>query len=667
MKAFANTTTARRSLTIRAAGIGLAAVMPLAVLMPVAVADEPDSRAIAQASTDQDAAPAGQIPLTGSVSLHDPTLFADDDTYYVSATNGPIRSAPSLEGPWTNLGSVPRADWTSSLPGLSGGLWAPHVQRIDDTFYFYYSTSDFGTNSSAIGLKTTRTPGDPSSYVDHGAPIVTSGEPDPDHATHNAIDPAIWPDENGDWWLVWGSHFDGIMIQQLGEDMASLVGERYMVAHRSSETFPILDPGCPFPEPACANFNRIEGPSIFERDGYFYLMAAWDWCCRPNGNDNTYKIIIGRSENIFGPYVDKNGVDLAEGGGSIILNSRAAASDVTPSGLYRAPGGPDIFVEDDVYHLIYHAYRPQNTLGIWPMSWHDGWPYLNQPDGGAYDLADREYVRLVNQDGIITDPDSLQNPVASDRCLTATAEGSETSVIQTTCDTSLGQVWEMLMGDDGFWRFRNMGGPDGEAICLTMADDSGAIGTDVVVTGCDASADLQHWYLDDAGHGFHRPVVKDANLALEVENTCEPAASYNCDGVVGTNVVGGVRRDGDHTAGNLTQAAKWPPQQWQLSRVEMTADLLLAAFDGFVADGGVVGSGPGGSPERRVAVLRHMLAEAAAQIEAGDDDAALAQLSDAQRRIHVSGSVHPSHLVSGADAARLHGLIEQLKDGLNRN
>jgi Glycosyl hydrolases family 43/Ricin-type beta-trefoil lectin domain len=540
----------RRWRSARAVALAAAALMPLAVLTQTAAADEPAEE------------PQGQIPLTGSVDVHDPTVFKDDDTYYMSATNGPIRSAPSLGGPWTNLGSVPRAGWTSSHPGLSGGLWAPHVQRIDDTFYFYYATSSFGTNNSAIGLKTTQTPGNPASYVDHGAPIITSGAANPDHETHNAIDPAIWPDENGDWWIVWGSHFDGIMIQQLGEDMTSVVGERYLVAHRSSDVFPVEDPGCPFPLPTCPNFNRIEVPSIFAKDGYFYLMAAWDWCCRANGNDNTYKVIIGRSERIHGPYLDKNGVDLAEGGGSIILNSRVAQPGVTPTGLYRTAGAPDVLVEDGVYYLTYHSYRPQNTLGIRPMNWHDGWPYFNEPGGGPYDLQDGEYYRLVNQDGIISNPNSLQNPVASDRCLTA----SGGSVIQEQCDEeSVSQIWEMRMASDGFWRFRSMAETGGH--CLAMADDSGEIGTDVVVVPCDGAAGLQHWYLDDTGHGFHRAVVKGANLALEVENVCEPAASYNCDGVIGANVVGGVRRDGEHTAGNLTQAAKWPPQQWQLSRV----------------------------------------------------------------------------------------------------
>ncbi|WP_129667637.1 family 43 glycosylhydrolase [Phytoactinopolyspora endophytica] len=637
-----------------------AALLPVAFLTQTATAYESAEQTEQAVPAEQTGEPRGQIPLTGSVGVHDPTLFADDDAYYVADTGGSIRSAPRLEGPWTNLGNVPRADWTSSLPGLSGGLWAPHVQRIDDTFYYYYATSAFGTNNSAVGLKTTRNPADPSSYVDNGAPVVASGAADPEHATHNAIDPAIWPDENGDWWLVWGSHFDGIMVQRLADDMASVVGERRLIAHRASEDFPIDEPGCPYPEPACPNFNRIEGPSIFERDGYFYLMAAWDWCCRPNGNDNTYKIVVGRSENIFGPYLDKNGVDLAEGGGSIMLNSRVAAPDVTPGGLYRAPGGPDVFVEDGTYNLVYHAYRPQSTLGIRPMNWHDGWPYFDEPGGGPYDLDDRAYYRLVNQDGTLADPDSLQNPVASDRCLTAAGEDGGLDAIQSACDDgALEQVWELQRERDGFWRFRSMIDPAGH--CLAMVDDSGSIGTDVVVAPCaeDVGADddggPQLWYLDDTGHGFHRLVADDVNLALEVEND---------DAVVGVDVVGGYRRDGDHQPGNLTQAAKWPPQQWQLAMEPVGSELLLAAFDGFVEDGRIEGHRPGHADvvDRRVGALRNMLVNAGELIEAGSYEDARAALSDAQKRIHAGGAVQPFHFVTGDDAGTLYGLVEELKE-----
>ncbi len=507
--------------------------------------------------------PTGQIPLTGSTGVHDPTLFKNGSTYYVARTNSNrLLSAPSLSGPWSTVPGV--------IPGGSN-KWAPHVVQVGDTYYLYYAVSSFGTNNSRIGVMRSTTPGIPESWVDLGD-VIRSGTLDPNGATYNAIDPAVHQDDEGQWWIVWGSHFDGIMIQRLEDDMQTVTGPVTLLAYRGSDRFPVDNP----------NFNRIEGPVIFKRNNYYYLITAWDWCCRANGNDNTYKVVIGRSEQIDGPYVDKNGIPLTQGGGSIILNSRVALPGVTPAGLYRAPGGADIFIEDGVYYMVYHAYRPANTLAIRPMNWHDDWPYFDELDGGPYDLRDGAYYRLINQDGIITDPNSLQNPMPSNRCLTATldteGEALVTNVIQATCADTVAQVWQLHREFDGFYRWRSLIGD--QSYCLAVADVSE--GTNVLLAPCDAAdTTLQQWYFDDTGHGFHRPVVKQANLALEIENV---------DGVVGTNVVGGYRRDGDHQAGNLTQAAKWPPQQWQFSMVN--EPILL----GTPGDLTVEATGPDGAP-----------------------------------------------------------------------
>jgi len=498
-------------------------------------------------------AEAAQLPLTGATNQHDPTLFKDGDTYYISATGGGLYRSNSLNGPWINIGSVPKANWTNEVS--RGGLWAPHVQKIGDTFYYYYSQSNFGTNNSAIGVKTTKTPGDPSSWQDLGRPIISSGTMShltgETHTTMNAIDAAVHQNQDGKWWIVWGSHFDGIYIQQLEDDLVTLVpGTRKLVASRGSERFPVPQP----------NFNRIEGPSIFERDGYFYLVVAWDWCCRGNGNDNTYKVVVGRSKTIDGPYLDKGGVDMAQGGGSIILNSRAALEGVTPAGLYRAPGGMDFFIENGTYYMVYHAYRPQSVLGIREVDWHGHWPVFYEDNGSPYDLRDGAYYKLVNQDGTIADPNSLQNPVVSNRCLTAEQAGNkgDADVVQAECSDSQEQIWQLEREDDGFYRLRSV--LDDRSYCLTMDNASGADHTDVSLKPCRGGDNpLQQWYFDDTGHGFHRLVVKKANLALEIEND---------NGVVGTDVVGNYRRDGDHQAGNLTQAAKWPPQQWRLVMVD---------------------------------------------------------------------------------------------------
>jgi len=60
-----------------------------------------------------------------------------------------------------------------------------------------------------------------------------------------------------------------------------------------------------------------------------------------------------------------------------------------------------------------------------------------------------------------------------------------------------------------------------------------------------------------------------------------------------------------------------------------------------------------------------MLVSAFGRLEAGDVDAGLTELSNAQARVHVGGAVTPAHFVTGDDADTLHGLIEQLKEAQN--
>lgn len=359
---------------LRRSGVALLAALSLGAALLAAPA---------YADTEEEPVeqPSGQLALTGDVGVHDPTMAYDEEAglYVVASSHNSIRTAPTMEGPWTVRGNVPRADWTHDVPN-SGTLWAPHLQKIGDTFYYYYSQSSFGSDASAIGVKTTKTPADPSSYVDVGHPVVESGAladaglP----IAYNAIDPAVVQDADGDWWMVWGSFWAGIVVQQLGDDLVSVVGEPSLIASRQADD------------------NPVEGPALFHRDGYYYLVLSWDKCC--SGADSTYKVAVGRSVDITGPYVDQAGVRLDEGGGTVILDSRYAVDGVTPDGLYRAPAGGDVYTEDGVNYFVYHAYRGAGSdMGIRPMEWRDGWPSFSDSDGGAYDIGDGSHIRLVSE------------------------------------------------------------------------------------------------------------------------------------------------------------------------------------------------------------------------------------------------------------------------------
>ena len=110
-------------------------------------------------------------------------------------------------------------------------------------------------------------------------------------------------------------------------------------------------------------------------DPYFYLFASYDLCCQ--GTASTYNVRVGRASAITGPYVDSAGVDMAAGGGTIVLAS---------SGTVRGPGGESVLIDGTQYYLVHHFYDAAAsgipTLQVRPMTWSaNGWPAVGSPLG----------------------------------------------------------------------------------------------------------------------------------------------------------------------------------------------------------------------------------------------------------------------------------------------
>jgi len=119
-----------------------------------------------------------------------------------------------------------------------------------------------------------------------------------------------------------------------------------------------------------ANNATIEAPYVYRHDDFYYLFVNWGLCCR--GVNSTYNVRIGRSKAITGPYLDKDGVDMLKGGGSLFLDRDGAAI---------GPGQVGIYTEGGVNLLTYHYYNAENrgkaTLRVRPLAWgKDGWPVL---------------------------------------------------------------------------------------------------------------------------------------------------------------------------------------------------------------------------------------------------------------------------------------------------
>jgi arabinan endo-1,5-alpha-L-arabinosidase len=307
--------------------------------------------------------------ITTDPGVRDPCMAKEGDTYYVYFTGGGIQVWSSKDmKTWKkepSVFSVAPAWVAQKLPAFKGlGFWAPDLSFHNGLWYLYYATSLFGKNTSVIGMATNKTL-DPKSkdykWVDGGMVMQSvTGRDD-----WNAIDPNLTVDENGTPWLSFGSHWNGLKLVKLNNDFKTPAEpqEWYTIAARPRD-FKYTDP-----QPGN---GAIEAPFIFKKDKYYYLFVSWDRCC--SGVNSTYNIRVGRSEKITGPYLDKDGVDLAKNGGTLVLGG-----DTGENKVFYAKGHNSAHTFDGVDYLVFHAYTTTyERLGIEKLTWQDGWPVVKK-------------------------------------------------------------------------------------------------------------------------------------------------------------------------------------------------------------------------------------------------------------------------------------------------
>ncbi|NED54047.1 family 43 glycosylhydrolase [Micromonospora aurantiaca] len=284
--------------------------------------------------------------VSGDIGVHDPTVVKrPDGTYLVAHTGDNVALKTSADRvTFRNAGAVfpGGAPWTSTYTGGARNLWAPDLSYRNGRYHLYYSASTFGSNRSAIFLATSTT-GDSGSWTHEGLVVESRTTDD-----FNAIDPNLTVDDQGRWWLSFGSFWSGIKMIPIDPATGRRLGS-------TMHSVAAYGPG-------------IEAPVLVKRGSWYYLYVSFDRCCQ--GAASTYRIMVGRSASPTGPFVDRVGRDMLAGGGTQILASH---------GNVHGPGHQAVLADTDGDVLFYHYYADDGAslLGVNRIGYDAAaWPYV---------------------------------------------------------------------------------------------------------------------------------------------------------------------------------------------------------------------------------------------------------------------------------------------------
>ncbi|MDF2440826.1 MAG: arabinan endo,5-alpha-L-arabinosidase, partial [Abditibacteriota bacterium] len=292
--------------------------------------------------------------------VHDPVIIKHNKLFYLFATGPgvPIWRSPDLKH-WSRIGRVFKEDvpeWAQQEIVGSRGLWAPDIAFWNGRYHLYYSVSTFGKNRSLIGLATNPTL-DPDApdyrWSDEGKVVESFPRSD-----YNAIDAnfvEIAPDRIA---MSFGSFWSGLKFVALESHTAKPASDARLLSIAQRPDSP-----------------AIEAPYIVRHGDYFYLFVSFDKCCA--GVQSTYNVRVGRSRQAGGPYFDREGRSLLEGGGTMLLESQ-------PEKKLFGPGHCSVLRDGPRDYLVHHFYDGSAegvpTLQVRPLSWSaEGWPVVGKP------------------------------------------------------------------------------------------------------------------------------------------------------------------------------------------------------------------------------------------------------------------------------------------------
>ena len=284
----------------------------------------------------------------GRPFIHDPsTIMECDGKYYTFGTG--------------SGGLISEDGWTWNGGGVRpGGGAAPDAIKIGDRYLVIYGATGGGSNHKGAILTMWNKTLDPKSPdFKYSEPVVVATSDG--YEENDAIDPGVLLDPTtGRLWMAYGTYFGFIRIVELDPKTGK---------HKEGNKPVDVAIVC-------------EAADLVYRDGWYYLLATHGSCC--DGANSTYNVVVGRSKQVTGPYLDNVGRNMLEGGGKMVA--------VTRGGLIGPGHFGHMILEKGVEKMSIHYEADleqggRSALGILPLLWKDGWPVAGEKfKEGTYEI-----------------------------------------------------------------------------------------------------------------------------------------------------------------------------------------------------------------------------------------------------------------------------------------
>ena len=283
----------------------------------------------------------------------DPSIVRVRDDYYIATSTFEwwpgvrIHHSRDLAN-WTLVGHALTRTTQLDLRGIpdSGGIWAPALSHADGQFWLIFSVVQ-GFNGYAKDVR---------NYL-VTAPAINGPWSEPVQLNSSGFDPSLFHDDDGTKWLlnqIWDprpdhNQFAGIELREYSSKNKKLVGLPKTIFTGSK-------------------LGVTEGPHLYKRSGYYYLVTA------EGGTGLDHAVTIARSRNRYGPFevCPDNPILTSAHNPTALLQKAGHAS------LVQRPSGD--------WFLVHLCSRPQGPnrrciLGretaLQALDWPEGgWPQL---------------------------------------------------------------------------------------------------------------------------------------------------------------------------------------------------------------------------------------------------------------------------------------------------